>query len=74
MRFATTFMTIALIAMQAIGIAATQVTILHNGERIGWEEVPAGSSKRVNIRGHYYTISVSSSGHPSISGSKYTVE
>ncbi|KDN69935.1 putative zinc knuckle [Colletotrichum sublineola] len=64
MRPQTALITIALIAMQAIGIAATQVTVLHRGERITWFEVLKGESKRVNIRGEHYTISVSHSGTP----------
>lgn len=66
--------TILLVAMQAIGIAATEVTILKKGERIAWVDVEPGTSKSVNIRGRYFTVSVSDSGEKSISGSKYTVE
>lgn len=74
MRSSTTFITIAFIAMQALGIAATQVTILKKGERITWVEVPKGESREFNIRGKSVTVSVSDDGTPSISGSKYTVE
>lgn len=74
MRSSTTFITTAFIAMQAIGITATEVTILKDGSRIAWVNVPKGESKHFNIRGNYVTISVSSGGTPSISSSLFTVE
>ncbi|KAK2040167.1 hypothetical protein LZ31DRAFT_558121 [Colletotrichum somersetense] len=75
MRLQTALITIAVIAMQAIGIAATEVTILHDGIRISWVHVRPGHTKRVNLREVWYTVSVSADGKTaSISGDIYSVE